>query len=197
MLKNIIYIFILCFSCKAYSVYSFDINFFSGYTQSNISSSIPEVKQDSSNGYSLGVNSNFIYEKDYELGLNYQYSNSKYIESSEVFANIGAIYDILEESKLSFYFDFLLGINFYRWKSFNWSVSEVNSEYDGSSFIYGFDFGLRSILWQHVELRLYYQNMALGHKVTYIELLPTNNQNSGTVTQDNKSSYFLSLGYLF
>ena len=138
--------FYIMFFYKAYSVYSFDINFFSGYTQSNISSSIPEVKTDTSDGYSLGINSNFIYEKDYEIGLNYQYSNSNYIESSEVFANIGAIYDILEESKLSFYFDFLLGINFYRWKSFNWSVSEVNSEYDGSSFIYGFDFGLRSIL---------------------------------------------------
>ena len=193
----LMFLLLICESAKSETLFEFSSGVYGGYSLAKISNSLSNLNNEKAEGYVVGAEFESIYKSEYLAGLKYQYTSSNYIESSEVFVNLGALFSIIDNRLLSFYFDFLLGVNFYRWKSIEFTVNKENSTYSSNSFSYGGDLGLRSLLMDFLELKLSYQNTALARAATYVDLQPNNTDSSGSVVVNNKSSFLFTISYKF
>ena len=186
---------LICESAHSEDLFEYSSGVYGGYTLANITNSLSTLNNEKSEGYVVGAEFESLYKSDYIAGLKYQYSDTNYLETSEVFVNLGALFSIMDNSRLSFYFDFLMGVNFYRWKSIEFTINKENSTYSSNSFSYGGDVGLRSLLMNFLELKLSYQNTALAKAATYVDLQPDNTDSSGSVVVNNKSSFLFTVSY--
>ena len=188
---------LVCESAFSGEVLQYSSGVYGGYTLASVSSSLQNLDNKKAEGYVVGAEFEALYKSEYLSGLKYQYTSTNYIESSEIYANLGAFYSILENRQLYFYFDFLLGVSFYRWITRGFTVNNEKSPSSSNSFSYGGDIGLRSRVFDLIDLKLSYQITALAKAVTYIELQPDNTDSSGNIVVNNKNSFLFSLAYTF
>ncbi len=193
----LIVLLLICESAQSETLLEYSSGVYGGYTLANITNSLGALNNKKSEGYVVGAEFESIYKAEYIVGMKYQYSDTNYLEMSEVFVNLGALFSIMDNRRLSFYFDFLMGINFYRWKSIEFTVNKENSTYSSNSFSYGGDIGFRSLVLDFLELKLSYQNTALAKAATYVDLQPDNTDSSGSIVVNNKSSFLFIVSYKF
>ena len=193
----LVILLLICESAKSESALEFSSGVYGGYTLTNISNSIEDLDNKSAEGYLIGAEGEAVYKNDYLVGIKYQYSDTNYLEMNEIYIDFGVLFPVVDQRILSFYVDFLMGANLYRWKSIDFTVNTKNSTFSSNSFSYGGDIGLRSLLFGFLDLRLSYQLTALAKSSSYVDLQPENNASSASIVINNKSSFVFSVSYKF